>query len=1177
MLFRSEVKRSDITVGLSRKVERSRYPSDQIMKSEEDVKKTGSSMNHLHPPTTPPSLSRKSTEVQPSKPAHVQHGSSKATPTDHSPAMTTDNETGMRKFVEQPPPSEHSSHSHDPGSKLKKPQPRPVNASESSSSSFTTERRSSASSSSAPSSAPAPVPLRKGKGVRRAGAKSVRASPAQGAAKQPSGQTVPMAAAPQVRDHLERKESESSLKSTDSESVSSASDKSEKEESLPAEPSEVQQSPTLTKEPGTGQTIPLLLAQEEHILSKGKLPPETSPAPVVLGEASREKECEKEQVRDREQERKEREKMPLPLPPAPRVRSKKKLKQQQRKEDKFRKRERERDRERDRERERVREKEKEKQREYDGSATEPLPQDTVEVARKHVISSDGMAETVEQPPLSTVQEQKVSKGATSPPRKAKLPAQNIHWESSKPGRSKTAPAQITVSPPSSPPLLPSPPPPPPPPPPLPPSPAQPDQLAKDEGTDSDNSPEPEPFSQTWGGSELAHFKESPESSSPNSQPDMPLTPEKPEESGNVAEQVEGQAQSSHPMEAIPISALRAMRLRGLKQRKNEEQESTATSSSSTAQLPPRKAHGAKRQQEKLPRSSRSSEKTTIPKTSELAEPTAVEPRTAQKKKSAPKPPAEGIVFEITPSPEPLRSESDPSLKSKTSLPAPTSPHEIAASLLSNNPALKKRKIRSDKDRDESDEMDEGRYDEKRKLDENDVVDDGKLMWEDSDEGSPQKHPTMVLGHRYKPSTLSLDAEPFYPSTDFLPRGKPPKKYHADAPYGSSHGNVPPGFTSEEAGIAFERKYRSRDHHPPPRPPPPRHHGNTLTPSPPPPPHYPVPSDASPLYSPYVDSPVVDASEPSRFSHMPTELSPYDIPPDELAYPFYSAAGASGRLVSPGVDVLRDPRGRMLRNNAMYEESLFSQQHGGGYAPQRRPHERHPLAAASVGSSRSLWNQPSSEYHLQVTLAKEEEALIHAHRQQRRYLLRKYYEEQAKMQARRSYEAITSINHAPHRSSRSSVYANEASSPNLWEGGYDTMPDAFPSAHGSDDAFLSESVHAHHLRQQQRQQQLLQEQMGHVHVSHTRRRTYSGDNDLGGEILPDLLQMPVSPGPSSASSGLNKAPGTAFSGMEQARAAAAVSPNSREGSLWSENAEVCACTRACVCVCVCVCVCIIVCG
>lgn len=673
-------------------------------------------------------------------------------------------------------------------------------------------------------------------------------------------------------------------------------------------------------------------------------------------------------------------------------------------------------------------------------------------------------------------------------------------------------------------------------------------------------PEPEPFSQTWGGSELAHFKESPEPSSPNSQPDIPLSPEKPEESGNTAEQAEGQAQSFHPIEAIPMSALRKLRTKGLKQRKNEEQESTATPLSSTAQLPPKKIHGGKRHQEKLPRSSRSSEKPTVPKTSELAEPKAVEPRTTQKKKSAPKPPVEDIVFEITPSPE-LKSESDPSLKSKTSLPAPTSPHEIAASLLSNNPALKKRKIRSDKDRDESDEMDEERYDEKRKLEEDeDVEDDGKLQWDD---GSPQKHPSMVLGHRYKPSTLSLDAEPFYPSTEFLQRGKPSKKYHADAPYGSSHGNVPPGFTSEEEGIAFQRKYRTRDHHLPPRPPPTRHHGNTLTPSPPPPPpppHYAVPTDGPPLYPPYMDSPMVDPPEPSRFSHMPTDLSPYDYPPDELPYSYYSAAGATGRLVSPGVDVLRDPRGRMPRNSAMYEESLFSQHHGGGYVPPRRPsHERHPLSASSVGSSRSLWDPPSSAYHL--TLAKEEEALIQAHRHRRQqYLMRlRYYEEQqAKLQARRSVEAITSINHAPHRSSRSTVYANEASSPNLWEGGYDTMPDAFPSAHGSDDAFLSESVHAHHLRQQQRQQ-LLQEQMSHV--PHTQRRTYSGDNDLGGEILPDLLQTPVSPGPSSAaSSGLNKAPGTAFSGMEQARAAAAVSPHSREGSLWSENAEVCASVR-----------------
>ena len=1125
--------------GSARKSERNRYTTEPVKKVAEDVMKSGSGSAYHHPQlhhmnNALESSSLKNTSDSDQGHNQPQGGVTKPATADHPPAMTTDHETGMRKFVEQTSPTDQGPILHESTSKSKKPAKLSVASSEPSSSvpSTPTEGRSRTSSSASSSSAPTPVPQRKGKGVKKSGTnKSQKASPVlPSAAKQVPRIVAPAATAvtappppplPQVvPDYLERKASESSLRSTDSESISSTSDKSEKEENQTSsgEKTEIESNPPLAKEPGTGQTIPLLLAQEEFILTKVKPPLEAVNAattPLEDGdEGKREEETEKEEaVLERELEKKEK----LPLLPTPWPRSKKKLRQQQRKEDKLRRKE--------REKEKVREKEEGEKRKEQSVQSE-AQEVTNPPERQPLLpqSSEGNGEHVV-PSTIVTEEAKTKKPVAISPKKAKkLELKTFSKPAKLPTRSKTAPTRVSPQSQTPPPPVTSPSPP-----------AQlPLLITKDDAEDSDDSPELDQLAHTWAGRELDDFKDSPEPLSPS---ESAFSREYSEDGSSVVDQSEVILQPSHPMEAIPISALRAMRAKGSKQRKMEEEERTNAHPVSPKKISAVRKH---KELEKLPpRIIRLTDKTVVPASlGPLYVPQILEPTKSSQKKSTPKVFADDISTDSTPSPEPSRVENELTVKSKSPS-LPTSPHEIAATLLSKNPALKKRKVRSDQDHDGSDEADDGKY-EKRTLIKEEHS--GKVLWAGDGE-SPHKH-QMGLGHRYKaPTTLSLDAEPFYPSSDYVPKVKQYRKHHhhPDSPY--SHGsrlNASLGFSSEEGGMGFERKYRVREvpppHHLSLRPPHIRHHGNTLTPSPPP---YPMPSDASSLY--YAEGHGrMEPNESSRYPRVPPDISPYEVSPDE-----YYSANPNGRRISHGIEGMPGPRSRMMRSNTMYDDQIYSgspHQHPAAYAAAQR-RERHVMSRSSPNGSRAHWDQSSSHH-----LTQEEEAALFHHRlEKQRFLERKYHEEQqAKMHARHSVETPPSLGHPQHRPSRSTLYATDAAS-NLWDLGYDNVPDAYPSTHQTDDAFLSESVHVHQLRQQLKQQ-ILQEHMSQL-SAHARRRRYSSDNELGGEILPDL----PSPGPISSATGLNKAPGTAFSGMAQARAAAAAS--SREHDMWSDNPEV----------------------
>ena len=865
----------------------------------------------------------------------------------------------------------------------------------------------------------------------------------------------------------------------DSESTSSTSDKSEKEENAtsPGENPEIDSNPPLAKEPGTGQTIPLLLAQEEFLLQKAKLsPPESVAATSLLedGEGKRE-EGEKDgvvhvHVQEREVEKKEK----LPLLPTPRPRSKKKLRQQQRKEDKLRRKEREREKVRERE---EGEKRKEQNVESEMKQTAESPELQLTSPLEETTENMNMA------PSSVAEERKPSKVVATSPKKAKKVELKTHSKSAKlPSRSRTAPAHVTV-PPTPPPLSISPS-----------LPAQPPH--QDEPEERSDSPEVEQLAQTWPATELEDFKESPESLSPSSQPELTFSRENSEDGSSVTDQSDSVLQSSHPMEAIPMSALRAMRAKGSKQRKVEEEGSGAPTTS-----PKKNITTARRTKEVEKTSTRSTDKSS---TSNQSHTLQVEPR-KKKYLSA----DDTSTTDSTPSPEPTKViENELLIKSK-------SPHEIAAKLLSKNPAIKKRKVKTDPEQEGSDEGDDMKYEKHMSEDEP----SGKVLWA----ADGDKHQMGLMRHYKAPTTLSLDAEPFYPSSDYVPRVKPYKKYHhPDTPYAhGSHLSIPSGFSSsspaEESGVYFERKSRVREIRPPHhlslRSTQLRHHGNTLTPSPPP---YVMSTDT--YYSERHGG--IEPSELSRYPHISPDVSPYDIQHDE----FYSPS-VSGRHI--GVEGLPGPRSRMSRSSTLYDDQLYSspQQHEAAVYAAAQRRERH----GHLSSTGSLWDQHQ--------LMQDEEAAL-LRRQQQLILARKLREEQlVKMHARRSAETLSTLNYPQPHLARSTVYP-DATSP--WE------EDAYLSAHQVDDTFLTEPMHPHAIRQPR--QQLLQEHMSQM-ASYPRRRRYSSDNEVGGEFLPDLLQTPSSPGPISSSTGLNKAPGTAFSGMAQARAAAV---SGREHDILSDN-------------------------
>ena len=541
---------------------------------------------------------------------------------------------------------------------------------------------------------------------------------------------------------------------------------------------------------------------------------------------------------------------------------------------------------------------------------------------------------------------------------------------------------------------------------------------------------------------------------------------------------------------------------------------------------------------------------------------------------------------------------------------PTSPHELAASLLSNNSAIRRRsRQHGDKGQSAEDGNEEGDYDE-----------------EDSEEGSDgdtqpagspaiyqptPKHPRMDNSpHKLQgppppfhhgqlpppmhhgraivkpPSTLSLDAEPFYP-TNFSsksrqghhrPRMVDPQKYpqeyhHHEGPGAMQSGSVaaPPGFSPEDVAYMQQAQYVEKQHfkqdYPgPPRsrpPPPPHHHhhhhhhhhaGKSTTPSP--------PYNSNGQQFSFMDHMGMEPQEHVAGFHTPPthgEMPMYDSMEDPSA-PGYSPMGARQFLDQQrelpvggggGLETHLSSKGggqggRRVTPTGGYPEQYMAslhqqqrqqQQLGGGathqpYRPSRG--ERTP-SGFTVTGQRSLWENPNA-YRLQPLSGMTEDPALLKHQQylrQRSYLLKLYQQEQAALeaavareQAKRSAETLSSLN-PPYRS-RGGILSGKIDLPspsggqgdNLWEGG-GMLHDPILSPQGFDDSGLSDSI------MRQRQMHYLANQPP------ARSRTYSGDSEIGGEFVSNPVQIPSSIG----HPGLNRAPGPGTSQYSDSRVSA----------------------------------------
>ncbi len=553
---------------------------------------------------------------------------------------------------------------------------------------------------------------------------------------------------------------------------------------------------------------------------------------------------------------------------------------------------------------------------------------------------------------------------------------------------------------------------------------------------------------------------------------------------------------------------------------------------------------------------------------------------------------------------------------KASQIVPTSPHELAASLLSNNSAIKRRSRQTgDKGQGAEDGNEDGEYEEYESEESSDgdshptttnyqPASSSKHSMRDNSphklQGPPpvyhhhhQGPPQLQLRHGHMmmkpPSTLSLDAEPFYP-TSFSSKGgrqgghprmvdpqKYPQEFHHEGHPGSMPSRVPPGFSPEDAVYIQHGPYPEKHFKPdypgipgpgpgsavPPggprsRPlPPPPHHGKSTPPSPPPysgdGQHFPymehrgmepvqerVPGFHPP--STHGDVPAYDAMEDPGAPGYPPVGGGRRFPDQRRDLPIGGGPGVvdphhapkaqGGRHVTPTGMGGPIPPDQYMASLHHHQQRQQQQHHmgGGGVPPQYRPSrsERAP-SGFTVTGQRSLWENPNS-YRLQPLPGGGEDSTLLRHQEylrKRSILLQLYQREQAALeaevareQAKRSAETLSSVNQ-PYRSQSAVVVGGKVdlSSPvgapgdSPWEGvggggGGGGLHNPISPPHNFDEPGLSESM----LRQRQ----------SHYLASQppARSRTYSGESEIGGEFVPNSVQVPTSIG----HPGLNRAPG-----------------------------------------------------
>ena len=431
---------------------------------------------------------------------------------------------------------------------------------------------------------------------------------------------------------------------------------------------------------------------------------------------------------------------------------------------------------------------------------------------------------------------------------------------------------------------------------------------------------------------------------------------------------------------------------------------------------------------------------------------------------------------------------DPAKNSAQSL--PTSPHELAASLLSNNSAIKRRRRKSDRDRPGEVGEDEEEF---AKPDEQD-----ESVTKQPEVDSPPKEESSPNSNQFKPlSTLSLDAEPFYPSPNCLPsKHRPstrpdPRKY---ADYNQPSRHPPSGFSpipdDPYIGPYPDQPY-FKNHPRPPR------ISDSMTPSPP------LPYGAFPdgghsmLYGDYPPPPL----DP----HEPGMDDPY-YPPEELPPPPPVPMGRYGERYR-GRSPMITPKGGygrpnvdsyMIRQQQLAQHRRAMREYGGGYSPAGPWDKPHGMKPPSMDEM--VYQQYIRKRHYLTSLIQQEKAIAAIEREQVR------------------------------RSVDTPVFGPEVGPP----------PTLGPRPW--DNPELNELAQSEDMDLMHRRQRQILEQ-GPARPS--RSRTYSTESDLGGEFVSDF-QTPSTVG----------APGQQVSSRaESSSSTASLAPGRAKSSGWPSSGQV----------------------
>ncbi len=479
---------------------------------------------------------------------------------------------------------------------------------------------------------------------------------------------------------------------------------------------------------------------------------------------------------------------------------------------------------------------------------------------------------------------------------------------------------------------------------------------------------------------------------------------------------------------------------------------------------------------------------------------------------------------------------------------PSSPHDLAASLLSKIPIPVKRteKLRSDRAKSsESLEYEDDDIAEDVTNQENiKLVDDSKEINHPNsfspvkDNGVLSSPSPPLPSDQHRGSSLSLDAEPFYPSSNLKSTKKHSKsdRKGSDRHDGKKSGSRKAAGDSGDARMGHGQKLGSQQHH--------HHHHQRRTPTS-------AMEGSIPPVGP-VDKAMLDRSE---FYHQRSEKQSPPSPP----FP-YGEGYRYNELLYEGQDDYRRPlerdpgayygssmeesllHERARRDPSTLEPSYFvpktgrhpptgGQRMGGALYPQQQGFQHMPNYPRSSSSGYAPDSRMFDDDFKRQQFLRKKKFLLDLYRQERAALAAVY----AREQARKSAEALSSLHRPVPRmggfpSEMPSKHSLAGSPANLWDDYLDVLPPASqpPHARGFDDPTLMGSE----ADPRQSSGSYLFSDLPPTSQIPPRAHNLSEASDIGGEILSNYqsarVQSPTSVGPP----GYKRAPGAEYSRMEQ---------------------------------------------